>query len=401
MQGSMNDPADRFIDEFMGEFGLFAVLQFWIISGMMAYKAVAGGIGFIIGILFLGIWEVTFWDTLAFGLMAAGTALVALRRRSPEMKMLHSLSMMIFFQYAGFCIPVDFTYQVFFGAVMTAVWFLAERRFKNPLNNQAGGCVFSAVLAIDMAVLLLDMLFSRDSLGNQLAASAVVILLAAVMSEWGRRYPVLRGSVAAVLFALTLTGWEVFNRTLGMDVGYDVVVWGYVLIVSIWDMVKKDRFCIPILAIGTAAQALARLENQETLSFFLLLSVYLLVKSSGREGTAWERFIRGSCLYSLAGVYLLAEGATANGVLRMVWTAAVYGLEYASVILHDRSKIRDRFWNCTGMTVFLMMMGAFYSDPSLALWNMILCMAVFAGAYVMLYRTGCIWQPQPLYSPFL
>ena len=41
---------------------------------------------------------------------------------------------------------------------------------------------------------------------------------------------------AAVLFALTLTGWEVFNRTLGMDVGYDVVVWGYVLIVSIWDI---------------------------------------------------------------------------------------------------------------------------------------------------------------------
>ena len=250
---------------------------------------------------------------------------------------------------------------------------------------------FSAVLAIDMAVLLLDMLFSRDSLGNQLAASAVVILLAAVMAEWGRRYPVLRGSVAAVLFALTLTGWEVFNRTLGMDVGYDVVVWGYVLIVSIWDMVKKDRFCIPILTIGTAAQAVARLENQETLSFFLLLSVYLLVKSFGREGTARERFIRGSCLYSLAGVYLLAEGATANGVLRMVWTAAVYGLEYASVILHDRSKIRDRFWNCTGMTVFLMMMGAFYSDPSLALWNMILCMAVFEVIYVMLYRSGCSW----------
>ena len=93
LQGSMNAPADRFIDEFMGEFGLFAALQFWIISGMMAYKAVAGGIGFIIGILFLGIWEVTFWDTLAFGLMAAGTALVALRRRSPEMKMLHSLTM--------------------------------------------------------------------------------------------------------------------------------------------------------------------------------------------------------------------------------------------------------------------------------------------------------------------
>ena len=115
------------------------------------------------------------------------------------------------------------------------------------------------------------------------------------------------------------------------------------------------------------------------------------MKSFGREGTARERFIRGSCLYSLAGVYLLAEGATANGVLRMVWTAAVYGLEYASVILHDRSKIRDRFWNCTGMTVFLMMMGAFYSDPSLALWNMILCMAVFAVIYVMLYRSGCSW----------
>ena len=42
---------------------------------------------------------------------------------------------------------------------MTAVWFLAERRFEHTLSNQAGGCVFSAVLAIDMAVLLLDMLF--------------------------------------------------------------------------------------------------------------------------------------------------------------------------------------------------------------------------------------------------
>ena len=171
---------------------------------------------------------------------------------------------------------MDFTYQVFFGAAMTAVWFLAERRFKNPLNNLAGGCVFSAVLAIDMAVLLLDMLFSRDSLGNQLAASAVVILLAAVMAEWGRRYPVLRGSVAAVLFALTLTGWEVFNRTLGMDVGYDVVVWGYVLIVSIWDMVKKDRFCIPILAIGTLRRRLPgwRIRRLFLFSFFCLFTCW-------------------------------------------------------------------------------------------------------------------------------
>ena len=42
---------------------------------------------------------------------------------------------------------------------------------------------------------------------------------------------------------------------------------GYVLIVHMGYEEKKDRFCIPILAIGTAAQALARLENQETLSF--------------------------------------------------------------------------------------------------------------------------------------
>ena len=93
---------------------------------------------------------------------------------------------------------------------------------------------FSAVLAIDMAVLLLDMLFSRDSLGNQLAASAVVILLAAVMAEGadGTRY--FAAALRQCSLPTPLTGWEVLIGTLGMDVGYDAVVWvGYVLIVSI------------------------------------------------------------------------------------------------------------------------------------------------------------------------
>ncbi len=216
-----------------------------------------------------------------------------------------------------------------------------------------------------MAVLLLDMLFSRDSLGNQLAASAVVILLAAVMAEWGRRYPVLRGSVAAVLFALTLTGWEVL-----------IEHWAWM-----WDTMWLYGVCADCVHMGYGEERQILYSHTDYWHgcaggcpagesgdsfFFLLLSVYLLVKSFGREGTARERFIRGSCLYSLAGVYLLAEGATANGVLRMVWTAAVYGLEYASVILHDRSKIRDRFWNCTGMTVFLMMMGHF---TAIHLWR--------------------------------
>lgn len=390
-QDCVNGPADDFISGFMNDFGCFARLHFWILSGIMAYEAAAGWMGFITGMIYLGIWKITFWDTLAFGLMAAGNTLVALRRRSPEMKVLHSLSMMIFFQCAGFCIHADYTYQVFLGAAMTAIWFLAERRFENPLRNLPGGCIFSIALTVDMAVLLLDLMFAWDGLGNQLMASAVVILLAGVMAEWGRLYPVLRWSVPSVLFALTLTGWSVLNKTLGMDVGYDVVVWGYVLIVSIWDAVKKDRFFIPILVIGTAAQVIAGLEQKETLSFFLLLSVYLLVKSFGREGMERERFIKGSCLYSLAGVYILAESVTANNVLRMMCTAAVYGLEYGAVILHDRSKIRDMFWNVGGLAVFLLMMGAFYGDASLVLWNMVLCMAVFAGIYVLLYRSGCNW----------
>lgn len=379
------------VSGFMSEFCFFATLHFWIISGMMAYEAVAGWMGFITGLLFPGIREITVWDTLAFGLMAAGTTLVALRRRNPEMKALHSISMLLFFQYAGFCLPADYTYQVFFAAAMIAVWFLAERRLKSPLNNLAGGCIFSAVLAIDMAILLLDMMFAWDSPQKQLAATAVVILLSAVMAEWGRLYPVLRGSVPVVLYALTMTGWAVLNRTMGMDVGYSVIVWGYVLMISLWDMAKKDRFCTPILAIGTAAQVIAWAVNQETFSFFLLLAVYLLVKSVGREGMERERFIKGSCLYSMAGVYILTEGVTPNGVLRVMGAAAVYGLEYAAVILHDRSKTRDRFWNSTGMAVLILMMGAFYSDPSLALWNMVLCMAVFAGIYLVLYCSGCDW----------
>lgn len=390
-QDSAGTPAGGFASELMGELGFFAMLHFWMVSGIMAYEAIAGWIEFMTGIMVPGIQEITIWNTLAFGMMAAGTAIAALRRMSPEMKTLHSLAVMIFFQYAGFCIPVDYTYQLFLAAVMTGVWFLGERRLGSPLGNLPGGCIFTAVLAIDTAILMLDAMFIWDNIGKQLTASAGVILLAAVMAEWGRQYPVLRAGIPAVLFALTATGWPVLNRILGMDIGYDAIVWGYVLAVAAWDWVKKDRFCIPVLAIGTAAQVILRLGNREPLPFFLLLAVYLLVKSLGREHAEQERFIKGSCLYSMAGVYIIAESMTANGVLRMVLVAAVYGLEHAALMRCGRSKLREVFWNVTGLAVFLLMMAAFYSDASLALWNMVLCGAAFAGFYVLLYKGGCSW----------
>lgn len=105
----------------------------------------------------------------------------------------------------------------------------------------------------------------------------------------------------------------------------------------------------------------------------------------------------------MAGVYIIAESMTANGVLRMVLVAAVYGLEHAVLMRCGRSKLREVFWNVTGLAVFLLMMAAFYSDASLALWNMALCGAAFAG--FMYFSTkadvvGFIWQRQRLSFPF-
>ena len=79
LQDSAGTPAGGFASELMGELGFFAMLHFWMVSGIMAYEAIAGWIEFMTGIMVPGIQEITIWNTLAFGMMAAGTAIAALR----------------------------------------------------------------------------------------------------------------------------------------------------------------------------------------------------------------------------------------------------------------------------------------------------------------------------------
>lgn len=388
--------AARFSDKYLlpefmeAGFSFFVNLHFWIFSGLMALAAITGWMTGMTGFSLLGIVRITPWSTLALGLTTAGISLKALRDRRMEMRVLHSVSMAAFFQYAGLCLPFESVYQIFAGAVLTGGWFLAERKKGSPLCSQAGGCVLTAVLAIDTLMLLAESLYWHD-LGTQAAVSAAVLLLAAVTAWWGRQYPVLREIIPVILYALTMTAGRALAQIPGFEPRYDVIVFAYILIMAVWDVLRRDRFGEAILVIGTAAQILFQISGQKPLPFFILLAVYLLIWSFRKDGKLQEWYVKGSCLYSLAGVYILAGSLTDNGVAVMMWVTFAYGAEYAVMCCRDRSQAGTWFWDGTGLAVFLCTMAAFYWNPGLSAWNLVPCLASFAVFYVMFYRRGNMW----------
>ena len=336
--------AARFLDKFLlPEFmeaglGFFVNLHFWIFSGLMALEAAAGWMTGITGFSLLGTVRITPWSTLALGLTAAGISLKALGDRRMEMCVLHSVSMAAFLQYAGFCLPFGPIYQIAAGAFMTGGWFLAERKKGSPLCSQAGGCVLTAALAIDTLMLVAQSL-SRYDLGAQAATSAAILLLAAVTAWWGRQYPILHKTIPVILYALTMTAGKILAQVPGLEPRYDVIVFTYILIMAVWDVQRRGRFGEAILVIGTIAQILFQINGQKPLPFFILLAAYLFLWSFRKEGKLQEWYVKGSCLYSLAGVYIFAGSLTDNGVAVMMWVTAAYGAEYAVMCYRGQAMV--------------------------------------------------------------
>ena len=378
---------------FEREFQFFVMLHFWIFSALMAFQAAMGFLDVLTGNLLYPAFEITPWSTLALGLTAGGITLIALDKKNPVMNILHSISVALFLQYAGFCIHMDFTYQLLTGAVLTGAWFLAERKKDSPLCSPQGGCMFTVILAVDTAILVFIAfycaVFSGHGIGEQAAASAACLMMAAVMAQWGNVYPVMRGMIPAVLFPLTMTAMTMLDRGAGMDVDYDIMVFAYLLAAAVWDVIRKDKFCVAVLAIGTLAQVMFWMFDP--LPFFVLLAVYLLVRSFYMEGVRREWCVKGSCLYLLAGVYIMAGRVTENDVIRMMWVSGAFAAEYAAAFMRNRENVRQWFWDMAGLGVFLLTMAAFYMNPGLEVWNMVLCLISFAVFYVMLYSGGRIW----------
>lgn len=381
---NQNRQEKKFQTEFLDKnLRFFVPLHFWIFSTVAVFQTVVGLMARIQGVGESFVFAITPWNALAAGLAAAGAAIIALRRRNMPTKILHSMSLALFFQYAAFCVPAEDSYQVLIGAVLMGLWFLIERIKNLPLANDYGGGVFTAALALDTLFLV----FSPDGM-KQLTAAAAILLLAAVMAQWGRTYSFMRRLIPWVLFFLTVTVWKILNRGLSIDVRYDIILLAYVVCIGIWDTVRSEDFLVPVLAIGTVAQIIFWVIGWRPLPFLILLSVYLFAASCRRKMASREWHIKGSCLYSLAGIGILAESMTGNPVLMMAFVTAVFVGEYAVEWHRYRELICGKFWDFTGTVIFLMTMGAFYADPDLKLWNLSLCMASFAGFYLLFYRKG-------------
>ena len=373
------------------DFTSFARIHFWLFSVFMVISAGLGWIGLIGGHLLHGETTASYLTTVSLGMTAAGIVVIALGKKEQYLKVLHSISMIVFLHYLGLCIDTGYIYQLLIGVVLTGGWFFLEKRKGGLLSSTAGNCLYTVSLAFDTLVIMLIAFYNWDSMGEYLAASAAVILLAAVSVWWGKRYPAIRSILPLILYPLTVAARGMLAEADITLIGYELIVFGFLLAVVVWDIIKRDRFAVSVMVIGTVAQLLYWAAGDNIPLFALLLSGYLLAKSRRADGERKKWLEKGSCLYLLAGVFFIMCNLTETSLLQLIGVTAVFAGEYVVFCRYRREESRSWFWQVTGIVLLLLDMAAFYQDSGLASGYMVLCLMIFGVFYIMFYRSGSWW----------
>lgn len=371
-------------------FAIFATVHFFVFAFLMAVQGVMGCLEGFAEISVLSQFAVTIWSVLAMGTMAAGITLLALIHPGQIMMGLHSAACILFLQYWVFILPVDYTNQIMAAVTVTALWFFVNMSGKNPLGTLAGDCISTAFILINTFVLCILSFFAWEGIGKHLAASWAVILLGAVTGRWSRRFPAVRGLVPVAPTFLILTVGEIMFYSLGANPEPEMLTFLFFFITAVFDVLRKDRFCLFLLIGGSLAQ----LMNLGGLNypFFVLLSVYLLLRSRSQDmpENLLEWYRKGSCLYLLAGIYVF-ESLYLKDILKMMIIAAVYWAEVGFVYYRFREHTGDKFWDITGTAVFLLIMKSYYFNGIGTILELALCMASFGVFYLFLYRRKSLW----------
>ena len=376
------------------DFTMFAELHFWIFSTLIAVFAVTEWPVAFFEHLYRGKGCIAFSTTLAIGMTTAGLGIMVLKQGRKYLQVMFSLAMIVLLHYLGMSIPVKYIYQVLISAGLTGVWLLSAARKNSPFVSTTGDWFHLVALAFDTVMILLIAIYNWDSMSEYLAAFASVIVLTAVLSQWGRTYKVLRYMIPFVMWPLTVVVNGMFGLTDVVSLQYSWILFLFLAGVAVWDLIKRDYFAVSVLVIGSLAELLFQAiswSDRSGPSFALLLSGYLFIKSCRVKEDVREWYEKGSCLYLLAGVFSVSGNLTDIFFFRMLGVTAVFAAEYAVLCRRRKEESSHLFWQITGVILLLGTMSSYYQDGSLTIGYMFLCLVIFAVFYIMFYRSGGQW----------
>lgn len=374
----------------------FSAVNFALSAGLMLPNVLRGFMAVYYGSLLHG-YRITPWNSICVGLMAAGMAILAAGRKERRgYKILYRVMLAVFLQYAAMGIPVAMEYRYLLAAALHGGWFALARRSRICLWTETGDVICTGAAAGNTAILMIYAIRWTTMLSTQVTASAAVLILAGMMVLWSRKYPAMRRVVLYLLGLLTITGYGTCVYAGRLEVRYNYILFAWLVVAAVWDIVKKDCFWADILLIGAIPQVIALILPIKPAPFFLFLSVYLFIKTRGQERKQERLLFKASCICSLAGTYMELYWRLPNRVLSMFAVAALFIAEYLISARDDRFREEGGFWNVTGSLVFVALMAEYYQSGGLDIGYLAVCLCLFFLIYGKLYRDNCAFAHLPM-----
>ncbi len=313
-------------------------------------------------------------------------------------------------------------------AVLIAEWltllcFFLGRKKAFWLRTDGGDAIYTAFVVLDNLMLLTNAMVGPGIIPvRYLAAFVGMLPVVAAVFLWGQEFPVVRKLLPLLFWYMLLPihgyigcgphlfsrqAWSCFCDWTGRGLLEFVLLGG----LMVWDRRKKMGFGPVVFIIGLVAQIVYFSESRLSFPFFLLLSLF----AAGEERP--YRF-RAAALCSMIGCFVLACPFTQeNLVLRGMIVICVYwawlavdrkwngflvltegadgehgpAVRAGEARMPDGKMTGDIFWQTCGCILMAYVIIAFYGGSHLAIWNLLVCLAAFAGFYMMFYLGRQIW----------
>lgn len=401
------------------EIPLFAQIHFWVFAFLVVGLGTVGG-------LFQVTWWFGWWVALALAAAVGGSA-VLLRQTKPGWQKtffvlamagtVHYLAAWLCFAHAGGNGSKGM-WAFLLAEAVTAVYLAAKKRRGSFFWTKEGDCICLGFLLWDAGMLngrlFLEQIWGRAYIrdavlcGHAGKALAGGLLLAAVVMAWKKRSAVAHGVLPFLMWYLVswpLTVWAEC-KILGGQPGQwqwlakdwlDRGLFGFLLLgaLAVWERKRKEGYGFSVLVLGTLMQVFGFSKEKLMFPYLLLLSGYLLSEEAvdGKRAAIQSEL---AAFYAMLGVYILMGPFTANSMaLRL--TGSVW--MYAACMAMQKKWLggfyvpgtRRVFWDVCGSFLAVFMMLAFYADPDARAWELLLCLAVSGGFYVMFYVGQRVW----------
>lgn len=333
--------------------------------------------------------EASLAGVICMGLLLLDATLLALEYRKHLIYSIYSVMLAAFINYLLLYLELDVIHFLFLSGMVFGGLFLGVRRFKTPFKTLAGDILFAAIVIVDAGVLWLFTLFCQYGIDMYLMAGGTVVMLTAMLAVWSREHKSVRYFLPVVPTVLPWMIVTVLDRQFGLKPHYELSLLICLLVLIVWDLLKKDRFCAGILVLGTWYGFIYYLLKDISLPFFPVLALYLAQKRRELPKNRRMVFGCGVCIYLIAGAYAAFAPYLDYEVTRQLTAAAVWGVMFLIWKKRGRDLSMDIFFQIGFTVLYLGVMGAFYwENTCVSLWYLVPIALLFAAVCLYSYTRG-------------